>query len=122
MQSKGSPRTGLPKSRKERPEEEKMLEGDERARQTVERFYRTEKEPMDEVLWATATKAYVFAVAKRAEKRSGRTVPVHYAVRITWRVLLAYDEPKAGVDPREDDGGTMDGALGRLRNLFQEAY
>lgn len=62
--------------------EDGMLEDNERAREHVARFYRTEG-PQMEVVWATATKAYAFCVRKRLEEREGRPVPVHYAIRIS---------------------------------------
>ncbi|MDP9480168.1 MAG: hypothetical protein M3R38_31660 [Actinomycetota bacterium] len=98
-----------------------MLENDERARVQVERFYRTE-DPTMTVLWATATKAYVFCIGKRVEERNNRKVPVHYAIRISWRVALAYDVVRPEQDPREKEGPTLEGARAHLRRLFLDIY
>ena len=99
-----------------------MLQNDEKARVQVERFYRTE-DPTMQVLWATATKAYAFCVGKRVEERGGRKVPVHYGIRISWRVALAYDAVRGPQeDPKEKEGPTLEGARAELRKLFLEIY
>jgi hypothetical protein len=98
-----------------------MLENDERARVQVERFYRTE-DPTMTVLWATSTKAYVFCVGKRVEERGKSSVPVHYAIRISWRVVLAYDAARAERDPKTEEGPTLEGAMAQLRRLFLDIY
>ncbi len=97
-----------------------MLQGDEKARVAVERFYRTE-EPGTEAVWATSTKAYVFAVTRRVEERKGRSVPVHRGERISWRVLLAYDKPRPG-DPEPRERESFEAAFASLRELFHEVY
>jgi hypothetical protein len=97
-----------------------MLRGDERARLAVEWFYRTE-EPGTEALWATVTKAYVFAVTRRVEERKGREVPVHRGEGISWRVLLAYDKPCAG-DPDARERESFDAAFESLKTLFHDVY
>ena len=97
-----------------------MLQGDERARLAVERFYRTE-EPGTEAVWATSTKTYVFVVTKRVEEREGRKVPVHRGERITWRVLLAYDKPRP-TDPESRPRESFDAAFASLKTLFHEVY
>ena len=97
-----------------------MLQGDERARLAVERFYRTE-EPGTEAVWATSTKTYVFVVTKRVEEREGRKVPVHRGERITWRVLLAYDKPRPN-DPETRPRESFDAAFASLKTLFHEVY
>ncbi len=98
-----------------------MLENDEKARVQVERFYRTE-DPTMQVLWATATRAYVFCIGKRVEERGERSVPVHYAIRISWRVLLAYDAVRPERDPKTEEGPTLEGARAQLRRLFLDIY
>ena len=97
-----------------------MLQGDERARLAVERFYRTE-EPGTEAVWATSTQAYVFAVTKRVEEIEGREVPLHRGERISWRVLLAYDKPRKR-DPEVLEHRTFDAAFASLQRLFLEVY
>ena len=99
-----------------------MLQGDEKARVAVERFYRTE-EPGTEAVWATSTTAYVFAVTRRVEERKGggAKVPVHRGVRISWRVLLAYDKPRPG-DPEPRKRESFEAAFASLRDLFYEVY
>jgi hypothetical protein len=97
-----------------------MLQGDERARLAVERFYRTE-EPGTEAVWATSTKTYVFAVTRRVEERAGREVPVHRGERITWRVLLAYDKPRPN-DPDTHERESFDAAFASLKTLFHDVY
>ncbi len=98
-----------------------MLENDERARVQVERFYRTE-DPTMTVLWATATKAYVFCIGQRVEERDNRKVPVYYAIRISWRVALAYDAVRPERDPKTEEGPTLEGAKAQLRRLFLDIY
>lgn len=98
-----------------------MLENDERARVQVERFYRTE-DPTMTVLWATSTKAYVFCIGKRVQERGGKSVPVHYAIRISWRVALAYDAVRPKRDPKTEEGPSLEGARAELRRLFLEIY
>ena len=97
-----------------------MLQGDERARLAVERFYRTE-EAGTEAVWATSTQAYVFAVTKRVEEIEGREVPVHRGERISWRVLLAYDKPRKR-DPEVLERESFDAAFASLQRLFLEVY
>ena len=97
-----------------------MLQGDERARLAVERFYRTE-EPGTEAVWATSTQAYVFAVTKRVEEIEGREVPVHRGERISWRVLLAYDRPRKR-DPEVLERESFDAAFASLQRLFLDVY
>ena len=99
-----------------------MLQGDERARLAVERFYRTE-EPGTEAVWATSTKAYVFAVTRRVEEveGSGAKVPLHRGERISWRVLLAYDQPRKR-DPEVLERESFDAAFASLQRLFLEVY
>ena len=97
-----------------------MLQGDERARLAVERFYRTE-EPGTEAAWATSTRAYVFAVTRRVEEIEGREVPVHRGERISWRVLLAYDKPRKR-DPEVLERESFDAAFASLQRLFLEVY
>lgn len=97
-----------------------MLQGDERARLAVERFYRTE-EPGTEAVWATSTQAYVFAVTKRVEEIEGREVPLHRGERISWRVLLAYDKPRRR-DPEVLERESFDAAFASLQRLFLEVY
>jgi hypothetical protein len=100
-----------------------MLQGDEKARVAVERFYRTEgpEETTTEAVWATSTKAYVFAVTRRVEERAGRVVPVHRGERVSWRVLLAYDKPRAG-DPEPRERESFEAAFAALRELFHDVY
>ena len=95
-----------------------MLQGDEKARLAVERFYRTE-EPGTKAVWATSTKAYVFAVTRRVEEveGSGAGVPLHRGERISWRVLLAYDKQAAQAGP----GGPRARELRRGVRLAAEA-
>ncbi len=97
-----------------------MLQGDEKARLAVERFYRTEEEGT-EAVWATSTKAYVFASTRRVEERSGRMVPVHRGERISWRVLLAYDKPRPG-DPEARERESFQAAFASVREVFHEVY
>ena len=97
-----------------------MLQGDEKARLAVERFYRTE-EPGTEAVWATSTQAYVFAVTRRVEEVEGREVPVHRGERISWRVLLAYDKPRKR-DPEVLERESFDAAFASLQRLFLEVY
>lgn len=99
-----------------------MLQGDEKARLAVERFYRTEV-PGTEAVWATSTKAYVFAVTRRVEERegSGPEVPVHRGVRVSWRVLLDYDRPRPN-DPEGRERASFQEAFAALRELFGEVY
>ena len=100
-----------------------MLQGDERARVAVGLFYRTEA-PGTEAVWATSTKAYVFAVTRRVEEVEGREIPVHRGERISWRVLLAYDRPRRQ-DPavlEGEAGESFDAAFASLRILFGEVY
>ena len=97
-----------------------MLQGDERARLAVERFYRTE-EPGTEAVWATSTKAYVFAVTRRVEEVEGREIPLHRGERISWRVLLAYDKPRRQ-DPAILERESFDAAFASLQALFMEVY
>ena len=97
-----------------------MLRGDEKARVAVERFYRTEA-PGTEAAWATSTKAYVFAVTRRVEEVEGREILVHRGVRISWRVLLAYDKPRRQ-DPAVLERESFDAAFASLRILFSEVY
>ena len=94
-----------------------MLQGDERARVAVERFYRTE-EPGTEAVWTTSTTAYVFAATRRVE---GREIPIHRGERISWRVLLAYDRPRRR-DPEVLERETFDAAFASLQTLFLEVY
>ena len=97
-----------------------MLQGDEKARLAVERFYRTE-EPGTEAAWATSTQAYVFAVTRRVEEIEGREVPLHRGERISWRVLLAYDKPRKR-DPEVLERESFDAAFTSLQGLFLEVY
>ena len=106
--------------RKRNREEKRMLQGDEKARVAVERFYRTEA-PGTEAVWATSTTAYVFAVTKRVEEREGRLVPVHRGERISWRVLLAYDPPRPN-DPEPRERESFEAAFASLRQLFHAVY
>ena len=94
-----------------------MLQGDEKARLAVERFYRTEEEGT-EAVWATSTKAYVFVVTRRVEKG---VRPTHRGERISWRVLLAYDRPHRQ-DPAVLERESFDAAFASLRILFSEVY